>query len=212
MKLIEIEQTKTRLEILLNREFTSKQIEAFQRFIKEIVAHSHKYNLVSRADLPNLLERHIADSLILEPYIHGKHKIIDLGSGAGLPGVPLAIMHPEISFCLVESRKKRANFLKHIKRTLKLSNVSIFANRIEELEEVLPEADCMVMRGIGEVGELLAAIKKALQPGLDIFILTSKEKSRDPMGWLRLKTINYKLVDSNWGGVIWQFTVPRETA
>lgn len=199
------------LETLLSRKFEKRQIEAFQQVINEIVIHSNRYNLVSKGDLPNLLERHMADSLVLEPYILNKHKIVDLGSGAGLPGVPLAIMHPEMSFYLVEPRKKRVNFLKHIKRTLKLDNISIFESRIEELEGLISEVDCIVTRGVGGLASIIGSIKERFQPGLDLFVLTSRAKTPERIQGLGLKIMNYNLADSSWGGTIWHFHVPRET-
>ncbi|OGQ35412.1 MAG: 16S rRNA (guanine(527)-N(7))-methyltransferase RsmG [Deltaproteobacteria bacterium RIFCSPHIGHO2_12_FULL_43_9] len=211
MKLTDINQIKSRLETLLNRGFTDKQVEAFQLFISEITKHSHKFNLISKGDLSNILERHIADSLVLERYLRNKSKIVDIGSGAGFPGVPLAIILENTSFNLVEPREKRAFFLKTVKRALKLENISIYERRIEELPELTSQADALILRGVGGFGRIFRGIKANLKRDLEIFILTSQDRETEPIDGLALKKIQYNLNDSPWGGSILHYTVSRGT-
>src|SRR5262245_9565503 len=86
------------------------QLLAFEQLLRE---RAVPLGLISQADSNRIRERHILDSLRAVPLLEGmaRAKVVDLGSGAGLPGVPLAIVLPESSFVLAESRSKRAGFL-----------------------------------------------------------------------------------------------------
>ncbi len=88
------------------------------------------YNLIAECTLPTILTRHIADSLAITPYVHGSH-ILDVGSGAGLPGLPLAITMPHITVELIDSNGKKTRFLETVKRNLNLKNVIITQARVE---------------------------------------------------------------------------------
>ena len=80
-------------------------------------------NLVSRGDLLRLRERHIEDSLALLPWCAGS--VVDVGSGAGLPGVPLAIARPQMAVTLLERSERKCAFLRHVARELGLDNVAV---------------------------------------------------------------------------------------
>lgn len=89
------------------------------------------YNLTSVRDPKEMITRHILDSLVITPYVHGDF-ILDVGSGAGLPGIPLAITQPERKFVLLDSNGKKTRFLIHVISILKLANVSVVQARVEE--------------------------------------------------------------------------------
>ena len=91
------------------------------------------YNLTAVRDKEQMLTRHILESLTLMPYIYGTH-ILDVGTGAGVPGIPLAIVFPDKNFYLVDSNSKKTRFLNQVKIELKLSNVSVFHERVENLD------------------------------------------------------------------------------
>ena len=91
------------------------------------------YNLTAVRDKEQMLTRHILESLTLIPYIYGTH-ILDVGTGAGVPGIPLAIVFPDKNFYLVDSNSKKTRFLNQVKIELKLSNVSVFHERVESLD------------------------------------------------------------------------------
>ena len=117
------------------------------------------HNLVSKNQAQNL-EEHITDSLSISPLL-GKN-IIDLGSGGGLPGIPLAIINPEKNFFLVDSNTKKGAFLLNASTKLKLSNVKVFNNRIEDLSpKDFPEPLDIVCRAVG-TAELIIRLTKHL--------------------------------------------------
>lgn len=88
-------------------------------------------NLVSCSSSRELVDRHLLDSLAVNAVAPDSGVVVDLGSGAGFPGLPLAIIRPKQAVVLVEARQKRASFLAEVKRTLSLANVDIVAGRAE---------------------------------------------------------------------------------
>lgn len=112
---------------------SDQSINKFKNYFNNLNKWNKIHNLTRIPEGDKSLIKHLVDSLSLIPYTQGHHSIMDVGSGAGLPGVLLAIAQPEIKFTLVESSSKRCAFLKHIRHTLKLHNVSIINQRIEQL-------------------------------------------------------------------------------
>ena len=84
---------------------------------------NRSFNFISRKDVDRLVPRHILDSLSIAPYLHGS-TVLDIGSGAGLPGIPLAIVHGDISFELCDRAERRIRFLQQMRMTLELDNVT----------------------------------------------------------------------------------------
>ncbi|WP_454784904.1 16S rRNA (guanine(527)-N(7))-methyltransferase RsmG [Legionella sp. WA2024007413] len=88
------------------------------------------YNLTAIRDLESMVSKHILDSLAILPWLRGK-QIIDVGTGAGLPGIPLALARPDFNFVLLDSNGKKTRFLNEVKRQLDLKNVEIVQFRVE---------------------------------------------------------------------------------
>ncbi len=125
--------------------------------------------LVSRRDLwSGGLVDHLLDSLALVPHLPEKSKVIDLGSGAGFPGVPLALYRPDLHVHLVESKVRKGVFLKTVKRELRLRNVWVHIERWENLEGV--QGDVVVSRATGALNEILALAPKFLPKGGKILV------------------------------------------
>ena len=91
------------------------------------------YNLTAVKGDANMLNRHLLDSLSVVPYLHGS-RVIDIGSGAGLPGIPVALACPHLQITLLDSNAKRCRFLRQVQAQLKLKNVTIVHQRAEEYE------------------------------------------------------------------------------
>ena len=88
------------------------------------------YNLTAIRDLNSMVGKHILDSLAIRPWVKGK-RVLDVGTGAGLPGIPLAIANPEMEFVLLDSNGKKTRFLNEVKRQLQLKNLEIVQFRVE---------------------------------------------------------------------------------
>lgn len=91
------------------------------------------YNLTSVRDPMEMLVKHILDSLVVSPYLQGNH-FIDVGTGPGLPGLPLAIVNPDKQFVLLDSLGKRISFIRNAVRELGLTNVETALSRVEEYQ------------------------------------------------------------------------------
>lgn len=112
---------------------TEEQAKSFVLYAQELLRVNEHTNLTTITDEGEVLVKHFLDSIILCKYfdIPKNAKIIDVGTGAGFPGVPLAILNPEASFTLLDSRIKKTKFLKDIKGKLKINNINIYHERIE---------------------------------------------------------------------------------
>lgn len=119
------------------------------------------YNLVAKADANTLLNRHILDSLALLPAIHGE-RMGDIGSGAGLPGIPLAIAQEALSVTLIEPREKRCLFLSEVKRQLNLANVEIAQCRVEDYTAE-PLFSMLTCRALSDLAEFIRASAHCLR-------------------------------------------------
>jgi len=119
------------------------------------------YNLSAVRDPVEMVTRHLLDSLAIMPYVRGA-TLADLGTGAGLPGIPLAIVAPERAVTLVDSNGKKTRFLRAAVRELRLANVSVAEARVEA---VRGRFDCITARAFATLADMLAWGGHLLAPG-----------------------------------------------
>ena len=110
---------------------TELQLQQLVQYVQLLDKWNGAYNLTSVRDPAEMLVKHIMDSIVVSPFIKGKH-IIDVGTGPGLPGIPLAICFPEKQFTLLDSLGKRIRFLNQVKLQLGLQNVTPLQSRVED--------------------------------------------------------------------------------
>lgn len=143
------------------------------------------YNLTAVRDPQQMIGLHLLDSLSILPFIEGD-SLIDIGSGAGLPGIPVAIARPDLQIGLVEPVGKKARFLREAVRRLELPNVRVHACRAEQVEE--PEAyDCLSARALGSLADLIGFGGHLLKPGGCLLAMKGQWPSQEldalPAGW-----------------------------
>ena len=112
------------------------------------------YNLTSVRDPNEMLVRHILDSIIVAPYLQGS-RLIDVGTGPGLPGIPLAIVCPESHFTLLDSLGKRVRFLRQVQHELKLDNVTPVQSRVEAFPAE-PPFDGVISRAFASLNDMVS--------------------------------------------------------
>ena len=105
-------------------------------YIQLMARWNKTFNLTAIRDVQEMVSKHLLDSLVVQPYLEG-NRILDVGSGAGLPGIPFAITCPDKQFVLIDSNGKKTRFLTQAKIDLKLSNIEIVHQRVEEYRPVL---------------------------------------------------------------------------
>lgn len=119
--------------ISLGVTLTDLQVECFITYLKELKEWNKRINLTSLEDDVDIIVGLFLDSLLIVEYLEPGYRVLDLGSGAGFPGIPLKIVSPDISMVLVDSSIKRVSFQRHIIRLLGLKDISAIHGRAEEL-------------------------------------------------------------------------------
>ncbi|QCT19150.1 16S rRNA (guanine(527)-N(7))-methyltransferase RsmG [Jejubacter calystegiae] len=112
------------------------------------------YNLTSVRDPMDMLVRHILDSIVVEPHLQGA-RFIDVGTGPGLPGIPLAIVRPDAHFTLLDSLGKRVRFLRQVQHELGLENVTPVQSRVEEWPAE-PPFDGVISRAFASLNDMVS--------------------------------------------------------
>lgn len=122
------------------------------RYLGELVLWNKTYNLTAVREPAEMVTRHLLDSLAILPHVEGR--TLDVGAGAGLPGIPLAIANPALNVTLLDSNGKKARFLRHAQRQVPLTNVEVVEARAEAFQ---PPArfDTITSRAFGSLGEFL---------------------------------------------------------
>lgn len=116
---------------LLEVRASAQQLEILNSFIEELLIWSQAFNLTSKASPSEIIREHILDSSFIADFLPKNGRFVDLGSGAGFPGIVIGAMCPSRKVVLVESRRKKANFLKAVLRKIKIDNIEVFEGRVE---------------------------------------------------------------------------------
>ena len=116
----------------ININLTEEQIDKFYKYMKLLLEWNEKINLTAITDENEIVLKHFVDSLTVLKYIKEDDKIIDVGTGAGFPGIPMAIMMPNTKITLLDSLNKRINFLNEVIKELNLKNVETIHSRSED--------------------------------------------------------------------------------
>jgi len=120
-------------------------------YVELLARWNAAYNLTAVRDPGEMVARHLLDSLAIAPHVGGT-TLADLGSGAGLPGIPLALVAPERQVTLVDSNGKKARFLREAVRALKLANVRVIEGRVQD---VPGQFDCVTARAFATLVDML---------------------------------------------------------
>ena len=146
-----------------------EQLDAYDELLRR---YAVPRGMVGSGDVERLRERHISDGLRGAPFLAARSTVVDLGSGAGLPGIPLAVVRPDIAMTLVEARRSRAAFLELAVDTLELPGVHVVAARVEDLDE---RFQACVARAFAPLRETWNVAERLLDPSGTLLYWGGKE-------------------------------------
>jgi 16S rRNA (guanine527-N7)-methyltransferase len=128
------------------------------------------HNLTAIRNPEQMLEHHLLDSLAVLPHLGLAKRLADIGSGAGLPGIPLAIAKPDLAVTLVDSSHKRQSFQQQCKSELGLGNVTAIHSRVEDFQPA-QGFDVVISRAFSDLGEFVTAARHLCVPGGRLFAM-----------------------------------------
>ena len=137
------------------------QVEQLLAYLELLVKWNKAYNLTAIREPEKMLTHHLLDSLSIAPFITGQ-SILDVGTGAGLPGIPLALWFPEKRFVLVDSVGKKIRFLRQVIAELKINNVEVKNQRVESVS-VQPLFDVIMARAVSSIADLVSVSEHLLE-------------------------------------------------
>jgi 16S rRNA (guanine527-N7)-methyltransferase len=136
-----------------NISLSDQQKQQLVGYVELLHKWNKAYNLTSVRDPQQMLVRHILDSIVVESHLQGD-RFIDVGTGPGLPGIPLAIMRPQAHFTLLDSLGKRVRFLRQVQHELGLTNVTPVQSRVEDFPAE-PPFDGVISRAFASLEDMV---------------------------------------------------------
>ena len=132
------------------------------KFLELLEKWNRAYNLTAIRDTEQMVPRHLLDSLTVLPYLQGS-RVLDIGTGAGLPGIPLALARPDLEFTLLDSNAKKTRFATQAAHELGLKNIDVVQERVEKFH---PERkfDTLIARAFASIPDMLAASRHLCAP------------------------------------------------
>ncbi len=192
---------------------TDEQINSIFIHLTELKKWNQKINLTAIKDEKDIIIKHLLDSF---SFIKGFSpapglRLLDMGSGAGFPAIPIKIVHPELSIIMVESVKKKASFLRHIIRTLKLTECEVLDSRTEEISgPLLSACDIVTARAFSKIKAAITAGVPFLRPGGLLVLSRGPEETINEKDFAGAevsmeKKIDFTLPHSEYRRAIWVF-------
>jgi len=174
--------------------YSAEQFVLFRKYLEHLFFRRGRLNLISRNDYQHIAARHFLESLLALPYLpRQRFEACDVGSGAGFPGIPLRIARPEMALTLVESKQKKADFLRTVVSDLGLANVKVLAVRAETMRG--RSFDVILSRAAGSIRDLLVITAPLMKAdGLMVFYKGHKgqgeiAQARSLFGKYNLKSV-----------------------
>jgi len=170
---------------------TEHDAARLRQLLEELAHWNRQFNLTAITDFEGMVTHHVLDSLAIHRHLHGA-AIADVGTGAGFPGLPLALVNPEGRFTLIDSNGKKIRFVSHAVRTLGLMNVEPLQARVETLRPERP-FDTVVARAFAPLPQLLETVGPLC--GSETRVLAMKGKW--PQGELDALPPNWRVAESH---------------
>lgn len=158
------------------------QEEQLLRFLDELLRWNQSINLTAITERNEALIKHLVDALTLLPYLHGDEILLDMGSGAGLPGLPLKIVMPGLSLTSVDAVAKKISFQKHVLRSFALTGAVARHGRLEELGKdpaLAGKFDLVVARAFASFPDCVRLGRPFLKPGGRMILMKGPEGEKE---------------------------------
>lgn len=146
----------------LKLDVPAAQQQALLAYIDLLASWNKSFNLTAIRDPRDMVNQHLLDALVALPWLH-RGPVLDVGSGAGLPGIPLALVRPDLHFTLLDSNGKKIRFIKQVVITLQLANVDVVQSRVETYQAPTPFA-CIVSRAFASLEQFIRLTRHLLAP------------------------------------------------
>ncbi|MBI3146647.1 MAG: 16S rRNA (guanine(527)-N(7))-methyltransferase RsmG [Pseudogulbenkiania sp.] len=156
----ELTQGLAELKLDLNQE----QIARLESYLALLAKWNQTYNLTAVREEERMVSYHLLDSLTLVPQLNGGTRLLDVGSGGGMPGIPAAIARPDLQVVLLDSNHKKTTFLRQAVIELKLDNVEVITDRVEAYQPA-EKFDRITSRAFSELAEFVKLTRHLLAPG-----------------------------------------------
>lgn len=142
---------------------TEQQMDQFRKLGPVYKEWNNKINVISRKDIDNIYERHVLHSLSLLKVIEfrQKERVLDVGTGGGFPGIPLAILYPEIQFYLIDARAKKIKVVNEVANALGIKNIKAEHKRAEEVNM---KFDFVISRAVAKIDKLIGWTESNIKP------------------------------------------------
>ena len=163
-----------------NSNISDLVVSRVQTYLDLLVKWNHKINLTAEKDHENILKLHVFDSIQYSRALKPNFRVMDIGSGAGFPGIPLKIIFPELNLVLVESQRKRCSFMETVVRELELDHVVVKNVRAEDiLAQQEAQFDAVIFRAVSAVNRCLFLGERFVAPGGRLIVKTLPDQSLD---------------------------------
>ena len=166
----------------LKIKISDDQVQLMTIHAKELMIWNKKINLTAIKQPLQIAEKHFIDCLAAASFIKNKNSIIDLGSGGGFPGIPLKIMNPLLNVVLIDSSRKKINFLKHIIRLLGLQGIDAIHSRAQDLHDkdlYIAGFDAVISRAFTELSNFVELASPFLNKEGTIYAMKGKQAKKE---------------------------------
>ncbi len=161
----------------LGVQLTSGQVSLFLEYLEKIKFWNEKINLTGTGGEEQIVVNHFLDSITVVPFVSEGSKLLDIGSGAGFPGIPLKIVRPSLEITLLDSVRKKVFFMRDVIRGLGLKGIKAVSGRAEDIIDEVPRAyfDFVVSRALGNIEKLIELGIPYLRGGGEIILMRGKK-------------------------------------
>jgi 16S rRNA (guanine527-N7)-methyltransferase len=165
-------------KLALDSELSSLAESRIQLYLDLLVKWNDKINLTAEKDPESILKRHVFDSLQYSRAFKTGLRLMDIGSGAGFPGIPLKIIFPEMQLVLVESQRKRCSFMETVVRELELVQTEVIHIRAEDIPTIWEgQFDAVIFRAVSSLNQCLKLGERFVAPGGRLIVKKSSDES-----------------------------------